>query len=348
MKVGIIGASGFTGGELIRLLLNHPDAELSYLTSTRHIGTWVHSLHPNLRSMLKQKFQKYTVDNATKCDVIFLAVPHKASMNIVPQLIHSGTRIIDLSADFRLRDSKTYERYYAPHTAPELIEKAVIGLPELHRKEIKNAQFAACLGCLSTTTILGLAPIVKSKKINMGQIIVDAKIGSSAQGRQPTNSSHHPERMGVIRGYKLSGHRHTAEIEQELSNLIDQNPVNISFSSHAVNITRGILATIHVFPTEDLQLKDLWKMYREMYGEEPFIRIVVQPQGIFKLPDPKYVVGSNFCDVGFEVDTHSPRIILLAAIDNLIKGSGGQAIQCMNLMAGLPEQTGLWMAGPYP
>ncbi|MHA1712940.1 MAG: N-acetyl-gamma-glutamyl-phosphate reductase, partial [Candidatus Ranarchaeia archaeon] len=296
----------------------------------------------------KKKFEAFTVDKATKCDVIFLAVPHKASMTIVPQLIPCGIKIIDLSADFRLRDREIYERYYAPHSAPELIERAVIGLPELHKEEIKKASFAACLGCLATTTILGLAPIVKSKKVDLTKIIVDAKIGSSAQGRSPTKSSHHPERMGVIRGYKLSGHRHTAEIEQELRWVSGEEQLTVSFSSHAVNLIRGILCTIHLFPVESLENKDLWKLYREMYNDDPFIRIVVQPQGLYKLPDPKYVVGSNFCDIGFEIDQHSPRIIVLSALDNLIKGSGGQAIQCMNLMCGLDEKTGLWMAGYYP
>ena len=255
-------------------------------------------------------------------------------------MVETGVKIIDLSADFRLRDPATYEKYYTKHTAPELIKRFAVGVPELHREEIKKADLVGVPGCMATSAILALAPPVKDNMIEKERIVVDLKVGSSGSGSEPSIASHHAERFGAMRPYKTIGHRHIAEIEQELNQLTNQ-PVKISFSPHAVNSVRGILATIHVFLTQKTSELDIWKSYRSFYKNEPFIRFVKDSEGLYKLPDPKVVVGSNFCDIGFELDDHVNRLVIFSAIDNLVKGAAGQAVQCLNIMYGLDEKTGL-------
>jgi N-acetyl-gamma-glutamyl-phosphate/LysW-gamma-L-alpha-aminoadipyl-6-phosphate reductase len=256
--------------------------------------------------------------------------------------------VVDVSADFRLKNPSDYEKWYGwSHGCPELLEKAVYGLPELHREEIKKAQLVAAPGCMATTGILALAPIVKSGNVEKDRIVVDFKVGSSGAGGKPSLSSHHSEHYSTVRPYKPVGHRHTAELEQELS-LVAQDKVVVAMSAHAVNMVRGILGTCHVFTKAPVQLPELWRIYRGFYGQEPFVRLVRDLKGIYRYPDPKTVVGSNYCDVGFEVDGNQNRVVLLSALDNLMKGAAGTAVQDMNLMCGWDEKEGLRDVGLHP
>ncbi|MFW6111248.1 MAG: N-acetyl-gamma-glutamyl-phosphate reductase [Thermoproteota archaeon] len=349
MQVGVIGGSGYVGGELLRMLILHPKAEVTFTTSQSHAGEFVFGVHPNLRGVTTQKFVPYDLSECVdKCDLVFSAVPHGSSVKIIPKLLEEGIKVIDTSADFRLKDAEKYPKLYGwKHPRPDLLEEAVTGFPELHREEIKEARLISCPGCMVTSTVLGLAPLIKSGVIEKDRIIADIKIGSSGAGNTPTIASHHPERFGGVRPYKPVGHRHTAEIEQEL-NLLAGEPTKVAFSPHAVNMVRGILSTIHVFPIEPLTNKEVWKLYRSQYNKEPFVRIVRYRKGLYRLPDPKVVVGSNFCDVGFEVDPHLDRIVIFSAIDNLIKGAAGQGIQCLNLVLGVNEKTALENTGLHP
>ncbi|TFF89325.1 MAG: N-acetyl-gamma-glutamyl-phosphate reductase [Promethearchaeota archaeon] len=347
MKAGIVGASGYTGGELLRLIINHPEVEIQYITSRRFMGKFVHSVHPNLRSLSEIKFESFEVDRATECDVIFLAVPHGASMNIAPDILETGVKVIDLSADFRLDDVSVYNKYYGEHSCPEYLDKKVYGLPELYRKDIKSASLVACCGCMATSVILGLMPIMKEDFVDSEHLTADTKIGSSGGGKSFSFASHHPERDNVVRPYKVTGHRHTAEMNQELSK-IAEHEITVAFSAHGVSMVRGILSTIQVFTSRAVEDRELWKLYRSKYNKEPFIRVIKKRAGNFRLPDPKIVSGSNFCDVGFEIDEDMHRIVVLSALDNLIKGASGSAIQSMNIMFGLEETTGLMIPGLHP
>jgi N-acetyl-gamma-glutamyl-phosphate/LysW-gamma-L-alpha-aminoadipyl-6-phosphate reductase len=348
-KVGVIGGSGYVGGELVRLLLPHPNVEVTTVTSRSNAGEFIFTVHPNLRAATQLKFTPPNISQiAENCDIVFTALPHGKSLEIVPQLLETGVKIIDMGADYRLKNPKDYDRWYKwKHTHPDLLQKAVYGCPELHREEIKKAQLIGCPGCMSTATILGLAPLVKAGVIEKNRIVADVKIGSSGAGAKPTVVSHHPERAGGVRPYKVNNHRHVAEVEQEL-NLLTDEKVTVCFTPHAVNMIRGILSTIHAFLKEPLQTKDVWKFYRSMYQNEHFIRFVKFKKGPYQLPDPKITMGSNFVDIGFELDPRTNRIIAFSAIDNLMRGASGQGVQCMNLMLGFEETTGLECQGYHP
>ena len=337
------------GGELLRLLLFHPQVEVTTVTSRQRVGEYVFSMHPNLRGLTNLKFVPLDITTLQKkCDVVFTATPHGRSVNLVPQLLETGLKVLDMSADFRLKRPDAYDEWYGwQHSNPEYLNEAVYGLPELRRKEIKNARLVACPGCMATSTILALIPIIKAELVDEARIIVDVKIGSSGAGSEPTIASHHPERSGGVRPYKTVGHRHIAEIEQELSALVDK-PIRISFTPHAVNMVRGILSTIHVFPHKPLRNKDLWKLYRAQYGNEPFVRIVKDLKGAYRLPNPKITLGTNYCDLGFELDPHSKRLVLFSALDNMVKGASGQGVQCLNILLGIDETTGLQSTGFHP
>jgi len=349
VRVGIIGGSGYVGSELLRLLLLHPQAEVTMVTSRQSAGEYVFNVHPNLRGLTQLKFVPLDVVELQKnCDLIFTATPHGGSVNLVPKLLDAGLKVIDMSADFRLKNPADYESYYGwKHAHPEMLKDAVYGLPELHREEIKNGKIIACPGCMATSAILGLAPVVKAGMVDEDKIVVDLKVGSSGGGSKPTASSHHPERFGGVRPYQVAGHRHTAEVEQEL-NALGSKPVKISFTPHAVNMVRGILATIHTFPKQKLENKDLWRALRGMYGNEPFVRLVKYQKGPYQLPDPKVTLGTNFCDIGFEIDEHANRLLLFSAIDNMTKGAAGQAVQCMNIQLSVDETVGLRSTGFHP
>jgi len=349
VKVGILGASGYVGGELLRLLLRHPRVEVSLATSSSRAGDFIHRVHPNLRGLTKMKFVPPDPSKITdECDLLFVSTPHGVSSSLTPQILESGVRVIDTSADFRLKDPHAYVKWYGmQHRCPELLEKAVYGLPEIHRREIRDAQLVACPGCMAAAAILALAPIVKSGKIERNRIVADFKVGSSGGGAKPTLASHHPEHYGVVRPYKPVGHRHTAEIEQELR-ILAGGEVSVAMSAHSVNMVRGILATCHVFLVDPLSMIDVWRIYRGFYRDEPFIRLVREARGIYRYPDPKIVVGSNYCDLGFELDDDHSRLVLLSALDNLMKGAAGTAVQDMNIMMGWPEAEGLWDTGLHP
>ena len=349
LKVGIVGGSGYVGGELLRLLLLHPHVEVTMVTSRQSVGEYVFSVHPNLRGLTQLKFVPLELAELKKnCDLVFTATPHGGSVNLVPKLLDAGLKVIDMSADFRLKNPDDYEKWYGwKHAHPELLKDAAYGLPELHRQEIKGAHLVACPGCMATTTVLALAPVIKADLVEKNRIVVDVKIGSSGAGSKPSIASHHPERFSGVRPYKVIGHRHIAEIEQELNSLTDES-VTVSFTPHAVNMVRGILATIHVFPKNLLTSKDVWKTLRGQYEGEPFIRFVKYQKGPYQLPDPKVTMGTNFCDIGFELDPRANRLVLFSALDNMVKGASGQGVQCMNIAMGLDESTGLKSTGFHP
>jgi len=253
-----------------------------------------------------------------------------------------------MSADFRLKNPEDYDKWYGwKHTNPQLLKEAAYGLPELHREEIKGARLVACPGCMATATILPLAPAIKAGFVEENHIVADVKIGSSGGGSKPTIASHHPERFGGVRPYKVATHRHVAEVEQEL-NALSSEPVTVAFTPHAVNMVRGILSTVHTFTKTPLTSKDLWKALRSTYEGEPFIRFVKYQKGPYQLPDPKVTLGTNFCDVGFELDPRTNRLLLFGAIDNMVKGASGQGVQCLNIMMGIDEETALKSAGFHP
>ena len=349
MKVGIIGGSGYVGGELLRLLIQHPEIEVTTTTSRVYAGEYIFRIHPNLRGFTDLKFSPMNLDSISKeCDLSLVALPHGSSVKIIPKLLESEQKVIDLGADFRLKNKDEYVKYYGwEHPSPELLEEAAFGLPELNREEIKKARLIACPGCMSTSAILGLAPVIKENIVEEDRIVVDVKIGSSGAGAKPTKASHHPERFGGVRCYKPIGHRHIAEIEQEL-NKLSSNSISISFSPHSVNIVRGILSTIHTFMTKELKSPQIWKIYRAIYGEEPFIRLVRDKKGLHRLPDPKNTTGTNFCDVGFELDPHTNRLVIFSAIDNLTKGAASQAVQCLNIALGIDEEATLKTPSMHP
>ncbi len=349
MRIGIIGGSGYVGGELLRLLLMHPQAEVTMVTSRQVVGEYVFNSHPNLRGITQLKFVPMDIGELQKnCDLVFTATPHGGSVNLVPKLLEAGLKVIDMSADFRLKKPADYETYYGwKHGHPDMLKEAAYGLPELHREEIKKATLVACPGCEATAAILALAPIIKEGLIDKDKIVVDLKVGSSGGGSKPTVASHHPERFGGVRPYKVVGHRHIAEVEQEL-NALGSEQAKISFTPHAVNMVRGILATIHTFPKQPITSKDLWKALRGMYGTEPFIRLVKYLKGPYQLPDPKVTQGTNYCDIGFEIDEHAGRLLLFSAVDNMMKGASGQGVQCLNILMGIDETTGLKSTGFHP
>ena len=349
MRIGIIGGSGYVGGELLRLLLLHPQAEVTMVTSRRSVGEYVFNVHPNLRGLTQLKFvPQDTAELQKNCDLVFTATPHGGSVNLVPKLLEAGLKVIDMSADFRLKNPDDYDKWYGwKHANPQLLKEAAYGLPELHRQEIKSACLVACPGCMATAAILPLAPVIKADLVEKNRIVVDVKIGSSGAGSKPTIASHHPERFGGVRPYKVAGHRHLAEVEQELNNLTSE-PVTVSFTPHAVNMVRGILSTIHVFPKTPLTNKVVWKTLRSQYEGEPFIRFVKYQKGPYQLPDPKVTMGTNFCDIGFELDPHANRLLLFSAIDNIVKGASGQGVQCLNIMMDIDENTGLKSTGFHP
>lgn len=342
MKVGVVGASGYVGGELLRLLVSHPRVEISMVTSTRRSGEYVHRVHPSLRGFIDLTFSSMDPEKlAGNCDIVFTCVPHGKSNQIIKELYHRGLKLIDLSADFRLKNPKDYVKWYGwEHPVPELLSKSVYGIPEFHRQDIARAQLVSCPGCMAVTSLLAIKPIIENNLIDTEHIVVDSKIGSSGAGAKPSSGTHHAMRYGVIRPYKPAKHRHTGEIEQELG-LIARKAIKVSMSPHAVNLVRGILTTNHLFLTERVSELDLWKLYRSSYKNEPFVRLIRDKKGLYKFPDPKFVVGSNFCDLGFDIDDENQRLVALSASDNLMKGAAGSAIQNMNIMLGYNETDGL-------
>lgn len=340
MKAAIVGGSGYVGGELLRLLVRHPEVEVQQVTSDSMAGKSVGRAHPNLRKATDLEFVPHSA--LRPADVTFLATPHGESMARVPSLLETGGIVIDLSADFRLHDAAAYPQYYhREHPRPDLLARAVYGLPELHRDELRTASLIAVPGCIATASILALRPLATSRLLDPRPVVVDAKTGSSASGQEPGPAGSHAERSGVMRAYSAAGHRHTAEVEQEVG-------VPIALSCHAVEAVRGVLATGHAFVMRTVDDKELWRTYRAAYGGEPFVRIVHESDGIHREPEPKILAGSNYCEVGFANDPHAGRVVALAALDNLMKGAAGNAVQCLNVRAGYPETAGLEFLGLHP
>jgi N-acetyl-gamma-glutamyl-phosphate/LysW-gamma-L-alpha-aminoadipyl-6-phosphate reductase len=339
LKVSIVGASGYTGGDLLRILLFHPQVEIHQVTSERHAGKLVSSVHPNLRKICKLKF--VSVTKLESCDVLFLGLPHGQMMNRLPEFENLADTLIDLSADFRLHDNHAYETWYGkPHSCPQKLNDFIYGIPELHRDAMRGAKRISGAGCNATATVLALHPLYQAGLVDSA--VVEVKAGSSQGGNAVNEGSHHPERSGAVRSYKPTAHRHLGEIQQELG------ADNIHFSATSIEMVRGILATCHVFLNQDLEEKDIWKLYRGAYGDEPFIRIVKERSGIHRYPEPKILAGSNYCDIGFERDPLSNRLVVISALDNLMKGAAGQAVQAFNIAQGFVETTGLEFPGLHP
>lgn len=344
ITVSILGGSGYAGGELLRILLGHPKIVIKQVTSRQFSGQPVSLIHPNLRKQTDLVF--INPRDLESCDLLFVALPNGESMKLMKELTKKAKKIIDLGADFRLRDRKVFREWYKQeHASPEFIDTFVYGIAELRREEIKEADYVSCAGCEATVSILALYPLVKHNLIE-GKIIIDAKMSSSQGGLKPSLASHHPERSGTVRSYMPTGHRHTAEILQELA--FGKNKLDIAISATALDMVRGLLVTIHTIPNKNISEKEIWKVYRKEYAKEPFIRIVKEKQGIYRYPEPKILQGTNFCDIGFEMDKITNRLVVIAAIDNLVKGTAGQAIQAMNLMYGFPETTALEFPGLHP
>ena len=400
VRVAIIGGSGYTGGELIRLLLFHPQVELTQVASSSHAGHFVHSTHPNLRKITAMRFCH--PDDLTTCDVLFLCLPHGLSGETIERYRLLAPRIIDLAADFRLRSPELYQQWYGhEHQAPHLLSEAIYGLPELHRGELSEAKLVSGTGCMATAAILGLAPLYRAGVVNQNvPVVVEAKVGSSAAGATPGTGSHHPDRSGAVRSFEPTGHRHTAELIQELGQLwptdvgkadavaagvgkadaINRVPTiramncqevnkltdghdesgdfansshkllrqTVAFSATAIELVRGVLVTGHVFINERLDERALWRIYREAYQREPFIRLVKERSGVYRYPEPKILAGSNFCDVGFALDVEQQRVVVMSALDNLMKGAAGNGVQALNCMFGWDETLGLTFPGLHP
>lgn len=345
INVSIVGGSGYAGGELLRLLLSHPKAKVKQATSRRFAGQPASLIHPNLRGVCDLDF--CGLKDLKPCDLLFVALPNGESMNLMADFMKLAPKIIDLGADFRLRDEKIWENYYhSLHKRPELLKKFVYGVPEIYGEQIKKADYVAGPGCEAIVSILCLYPFIKNNLIKEEPIIVDAKMGSSQSGNKPTSSSHHPERAGAVRSYQPVGHRHAAEIEQVLNQFGQEVTVNISAT--AIEMVRGILVTIHTFLKNDLTEKEIWNVLRKEYKNKPFIRIIKEKQGLYRFPEPKILQGTNYCDIGFEKEPEGGRLVVLGAIDNLVKGTAGNAIQCMNLMFDFEESLALEFPGLHP
>ena len=344
MKAGVIGAAGYAGGELLRLLLDHPKVDEIVAGSESLAGKPVTAAHPNLRKRTSLSFVHY--EDVGKCDVLFLSLPNGAHR--AHEFEDRGAMLIDLSSDHRLRDPVAYDRWYgSPHPRPAVLERWTYGIPELHRKEIRTATRITGAGCNATASILALFPLFRAGVVDRRRpIVVECKVGSSEGGREPSEDSHHPERSGVVRSFRPVGHRHTAEIEQELRLGGDIPRVDLSVTS--VELVRGVLATAHVYISAALDEKALWKIYRDAYSAEPFIRIVKERSGIWRNPEPKLLAGTNFADVGFALDPRGERVVALCAIDNLVKGAAGNGVQAMNVALGIDEQAGLSFVGLHP
>ena len=340
LRIGIFGGSGYGGSELLRLLLSHPQAEVVMVTANEHAGKAVGEVHRNLFGLTDLVFQKAPDDLSTAKDLdcVFLALPHGQAMQVVPSL-DSSLKVIDLSGDFRLDDKEEFaEHYGSEHTAFEAQADFVYGLTETNRDAIRNARLIANPGCFATATLLGLAPLVVNGLIN-GRVVVDAKTGSSGSGAKAAANTHHPQRMNSFYAYKPFTHQHVPEIEQELRRVGDWK-TDLVFMTHSLPVSRGIFASIYVETNDELSEDRLRSLFAEFYRESPFVRLVKGS------PDINWVKTTNFCDLGFA--TRGKQVVIFSALDNLVKGAAGQAIQNMNLMFGLDEKTGLMFAGTNP
>jgi N-acetyl-gamma-glutamyl-phosphate/LysW-gamma-L-alpha-aminoadipyl-6-phosphate reductase len=345
VTVGIVGASGYTGGELLRLLVSHPGVEVTQATSEQHVGRFVHQVHPHLRGQTTLRFVGR--DALVACDVLFLAMPHGQAQAQIDHYAALADRVIDLSADFRLNDADRYAAAYGQkHQAPDWLPRFLYGLPEIDREALRGAQYASGVGCNATATNLAVWALVQGGLLGPDQpLIADIKVGSSEAGNTPTESSHHPVRSGVVRPFQLTGHRHEAEVRQALA---DRGVFDVRMAVTSVEMVRGVAVAVHVMLPTGLAERDLWGHYRATWNDEPFVRVVHERAGLHRHPEPRLLAGTNYADVGWDYDPVTGRAVLLCALDNLGKGAAGSAVQCMNLMCGLTESTGLTFGGIYP
>lgn len=347
INVAILGGSGYTGSELLRLLLSHPHVNITAVTSERSSGTRVSDLFLHLRN-IDLKFELLDLKVLTKkADLFFLCLPHKTSQETAAFLYNAGKKVIDLSADYRIKDPKAYQEWYnAPHLFPSLLKKAVYGLPEIYRQQIKKSSIIANPGCYPVSSILGLAPIIGKNFIDTDSIIIDSKSGTSGAGRGPAQPFMFCEVNESVKAYAVTSHRHTPEIEQELR-LISKEKVNIIFTPHLMPMDRGILSTIYIRLKKNINLQSVQKLYQDFYRNESFVRVL--ENGVY--PSTKAVKGSNFCDLSIFLNKRSPRrqtLIVVSAIDNLLKGASGTAVQNMNIMYGFDETAGLLTSPHFP
>ncbi|MGE0684571.1 MAG: N-acetyl-gamma-glutamyl-phosphate reductase [Candidatus Binatia bacterium] len=344
IKVSIIGASGYGGAEAVRLLSTHPEVEIVHVTAESQQGQTMSGLYPNLRSFVDQMMIAVDTERIGRdSDMTFVSLPSGKAMDLVPSLLRQGSKVIDIAADFRLRDASLYPTWYkVTHTAPEYLAEAVYGLPELHREKLKKARLVANPGCYPAASLLALLPLLRAGVVQPTGIVVDAKSGVSGAGRGGGGGFGFSETNEDVRAYSVTGHNHIAEIEQELSG-VAQALVRVSFTPHLIPMTRGILATTYAPLKKQLAEAEALALYQETYGNEPFIRVLQDA-----LPRTKATLGSNYCDVAVKIDTRTSTAIAIAAIDNLGRGAAGQAVQNMNLMFGLPETIGLHFPGLFP
>jgi N-acetyl-gamma-glutamyl-phosphate/LysW-gamma-L-alpha-aminoadipyl-6-phosphate reductase len=343
IRAAIVGASGYAGGDLLRLLLAHAEVEVTQITSETYAWQYAHFVHPNLRGHTNLRFKRLADLDAD--ELLFLALPHGHAMKRIDEFADRAERIVDLSGDFRLRDPQGYVQWYKhEHSNPGWLARFVYGLPELHRQELSQARYASGVGCNASVTLLALWPLYRRGLVR--ETVVEVKVGSSEGGHRPSLPAHHPERAGVVRSYMPTGHRHQAELIQELG--LNPDRPGLHFSITSVGIVRGALATCHCLTDEELDDRQVWKMYREDYKDEPFVRLVRARRGIHRQPEPKILTASNYCDIGFTADAGQGRLVIIAAIDNLMKGAAGSAVQAMNVMYGFPETLGLEFPGLHP
>lgn len=344
IKVAVVGASGYTGVELLRLLVGHPEVEICAVTSRQHEGLPISQVFPSLAGFCELSCEPLDVAAiASRVELVFTALPHKSAMEVIPDFLAAGCKVIDLSADYRLKDQAVYEHWYQAHSSPELLAEAVYGLPELFREQIGSARLVANPGCYPTSVALGLAPLLADDLVDLKTLIIDSKSGTSGAGRGAKQGSLYCEVNEGFKAYGVTVHRHTPEIEQTLSTLAGE-AVQVNFTPHLLPINRGILSTIYANLKQEKQTAELLELYRKFYGQEAFVRVM--PGG--ELPNVGYVRGTNFCDLGLVVDQRTGRVIVVSAIDNLVKGAAGQALQNMNLLYGFKEQLGLGIVPLFP
>lgn len=343
IKTAVLGATGYAGIELVRLLTNHPEAQIEVLGSKSFAKEKISDIYQNFNHILEMPCEEVDLDKVAECDIAFTALPHGASKSVIPEIIKRGVKVIDLSGDYRYDDVEVYEKWYGEkHSSPELLAESVYGMPELYRDKVKKARLIGNPGCYTTCSILGAMPLVKSGLGSTKNIIVDAKSGVTGAGRGLALQTHFCECTENSKAYKIATHRHTSEIEQELSNAAGEE-VMISFTPHLIPQKRGILSTIYINLNKKCTTEEVLNLYKDFYRDEFFVR--VKENGY--LPETKHVAGSNFVDIGVVVDERLQRAVVVSALDNVVKGAAGQAVQNMNVMFGLDEKTGLDTPGFY-
>ncbi len=343
VRIGIVGATGYAGAELVRIITGHPEVELKILTSRSYAGKRFADIYPAMRNVVELTCEKYDEDRMCDLtDVIFTALPHKLPMEIIPGLVRKGKKVIDLSADFRFQNGSKYEEHYQPHTAKDMLAKAVYGLSEINADKIKNAELVGNPGCYPTSVLLPLVPLLEKKLVDPELLIADSKSGISGAGRSPLLSTIFCEVSESFKAYKVAEHRHNPEMEETLSIAADL-PVNITFTPHLVPMSRGMYTTIYTCPFNNADEEEIHNCLKKYYQDSKFVRLL--PRG--KVPDTLFVRGTNYCDIGVKFDSRSNRVILLSVIDNLVKGAAGQAVQNMNIMMGYDEAAGL-LNVPFP